>query len=88
MFYKSVVQSHRMIQLGFVCSNESVRFWMSVVRLDRSSRWFQFAFLLNMSLESSTSFDVVHSVLLRCDVGIFRKVSISFYPLLRVYDVQ
>jgi hypothetical protein len=88
MFYKSVVQSHRMIQFGFVCSNESVRVWMSVVRFDRNSRWSQFAFPLNMSLESSTFFDVVHSVLLRCDVGIFRKVSISFSPLSRVYDVQ
>ena len=49
-----------------LCSDGSLRFWMSVIRLDRSSRWSQFAFLLDRCLESSTIFDVVHSVLLRC----------------------
>ena len=38
---------------------------MSVVRLDRSFWWSQFAFLLDMSLESSTFCDVVHGALLR-----------------------
>jgi hypothetical protein len=52
-----------------LCSDGSVRFRMSVVRLDRSSRWSQFAFLLDSSLESFTFCDVVHVVLLRCRFG-------------------
>jgi hypothetical protein len=49
-----------------LCSDGSVRFRMSVVRLDRSSRWSQFAFLLGSSLESFTFCDFVHEVSLRC----------------------
>ena len=50
-------------------SDGSVRFRMSVVRLAQSSRWSQFALLLDRSLESSTFFGVVHIVLLRCRFG-------------------
>ena len=52
-----------------LCSDGSVRFRLSVERFDRRSRWSQFAFFLDRSLESSIFCDVVHNVLLRCRFG-------------------